>query len=215
MTDESHPVERSEKCERVIFAIVSEILRVMSLTNQVWARKLVGNILKKPIRQMAEIIVSFDEDIAVQGWSATMKEYLVDFVKDYRVRGFENVSRLASFDRMQPPALRRHLPVMGRDDVKFIASDISIVHDPKDGNILYVQDTHQHAYRETLSASARWWCGYLPTRRLTDRDVTPGGCPILSAGLPAWVCYCESAQSQVRGLHERRPAWFKSPWIRI
>jgi hypothetical protein len=54
-------MEHSEKVERVIYSITTEIMRVMALRNKAWARKFIGTMLKKPVRQMAE------------GWSSLMK----------------------------------------------------------------------------------------------------------------------------------------------
>jgi hypothetical protein len=230
MTDESHPVERNEKCDRVIFAIVSEILRVMSLTNRAWARKLIGIILKKPIRKMAEIVVRFDEDIAVQGWSATMKGYLLDFVTDYRVRGFDNVPKtgplLIACNHPGSYDMPIISSVMGRDDVKFIASDISIVHElPNIMEHFIFMSRDAHKSMLTVRTAIRHLQDggavliYPRGDVEPDQDVTPGG-------LPDFERWSPSSEVLLRKVPQTRtlmvftkgvlsPRWFKSPWIRI
>jgi hypothetical protein len=230
MTNENQPIERNEKFDRVVYAIVSEILRVMTLKNKVWARKLIGNLLKKPIRKMAEIVVSFDEEIAVRGWSATMKDYLDDFVTDYRVKGFENVPQtgplLIACNHPGSYDMPIISTVMGRDDVKFIASDISIVHELPNimEHFIFMSRDAHHSMLTVRTAIRHLQAGgavliYPRGDVEPDQDVTPGGRPDFERWSP-------SSEVLLRKVPQTRtlmvftkgvlaPRWIKSPWIRI
>ena len=125
------PESVKRKLEVVSFAIVTEFLGVLTLRDKPWARSVVAALFRLPVQRMAEKLIGLDENVAAHGWSAAMGLFLQDFVADYRVRGLDNVPRSGpllvicnhpgSYDM---PILST---VMGRDDLKIIASDISIV----------------------------------------------------------------------------------------
>lgn len=145
------PLERDEtKLEQVSFAIVSEIMGVLMLRDKHWARSVVGTIFQIPVQRMAERLILLDENVAAHGWSAAMGLFLRNFVADYQVKGVENVpsngpllvicNHPGSYDM---PILST---VMGRDDLKVIASDISIVHllpSVREHFIFMFRDAHQ------------------------------------------------------------------------
>jgi hypothetical protein len=179
---------------------------------------------------LAEIVVRFDEDIAVQGWSATMKGYLLDFVTDYRVRGFDNVPKtgplLIACNHPGSYDMPIISSVMGRDDVKFIASDISIVHElPNIMEHFIFMSRDAHKSMLTVRTAIRHLQDggavliYPRGDVEPDQDVTPGG-------LPDFERWSPSSEVLLRKVPQTRtlmvftkgvlsPRWFKSPWIRI
>lgn len=222
--------ERNEKIERVIYATISEIMRVMTLQNKAWARKLIGKLLRKALRQMAERVVKFDEDIAGQGWSKTMREALAEFVVDYRVKGVENIPRtgplLIACNHPGSYDMPIISTVMGRDDVKFIASDISIVHElPNIMEHFIFMSRDAHRSMLTVRAAIRHLQAggavliYPRGDVEPDQDVTPGGMPDFERWSP-------SSEVFVRRVPETRtlmvftkgvlsPRWLKNPLIKI
>ena len=230
MSDENQLVERDKKINRVIYAIVTEILGVMSLGNKPWSRKVIGSILKRPIQKMAEILVRFDEDITVQGWSATMKAYLADYVADYRVVGIENIPKtgplLLSSNHPGSYDMPIITTVVGRDDVKFITSDISIVRELP--NIMeHFIFMSRDVYKSMLTV--RTAIRHLQNGGAVliyprgdvepDQDVTPGGMPDFERWSPSSEVFLrkvpETKTLMVFAKGVLAQHWFKQPWIKV
>lgn len=136
--------------EQVSFAIVSEIMGVFALRGVPWMRPLIKTIFQIPVRKLADKLVWLDENVAAHGWSAAMGLFLQDFVAAYRVKGEENIptsgpllaicNHPGAYDM---PILSK---VMGRDDLKVISSDISIVRllpNVREHFIFMFRDAHQ------------------------------------------------------------------------
>lgn len=216
--------------DRVVHAIITEIVRVMNLTGKPWARPIIGSILRLPASRLADKLVRLDENVASLGWSAAMGKFLGDFVTDYRVKGVENVPRSGpvlifgnhpgSYDM---PILST---VMGRDDLKIVASDISIILHLPDimGHFIFIsRDPYKSmlTVRSVLRHLGKGGAVLIFPRGDVepDQDITPGGMPDFEHWSPSPELFLRKVpQTHVlavfaKGVLSQR--WFNNPFVRL
>jgi hypothetical protein len=125
------PEHVGTRMEQVNFAVVSEIMGVLTLRDKPWARPLIKTIFRVPAQRLAKKLVWLDGNVAAYGWSAAMGLFMGDFVADYQVMGVENIPAEGPLLAISNHPGAYDMPilskVMGRDDLKVISSDISIV----------------------------------------------------------------------------------------
>ena len=226
----SKPDEPGVMMDRLVFAIITEIMGIMSLRDKPWARPVLGSVLQLPVRLLAEKLMRLEENVAAQGWSAAMGMFLSDFVTDYRVRGLENVPKTGpllvvcnhpgSYDM---PILST---VMGRDDLKIIASDISIVRqlpNVMEHFIFISRDPHKSML--TVRSALRHLHGgggvlIFPRGEVEpDQDVTPGALPDFERWSPSPELFLRKVpQTRVLVVFAKgvlSPRWFQSLFVRM
>lgn len=227
---ESMQTKTTVQKDRLVFAIITEIMRVMNLRGKSWARPILGSILRLPVSRLAEKLIRLDENVAALGWSAAMGKFLADFVTDYQVKGLENVPRRGpvlivcnhpgSYDM---PILST---VMGRDDLKIIASDISIIRQlPSIMEHFIFISTDPYKSMLTVRSALRHLMqggGVLIFPRgdvEPDQGVTPGGMPDFEHWSSSLELFLRKApQTRVlavfaKGVLSRR--WFNSSLARL
>lgn len=224
------PENVKRKQEVVSFAILTEFMRVLALRDTPWARSMVATIFRLPVRRMAEKLIGLDENVAAHGWSAAMGLFLQDFVADYRVRGLENVppsgpllvvsNHPGSYDM---PILST---VMGRDDLKVIASDISIVRllpSIREHFIFISRDVHQSmlTVRSTIRHLKSGGSVLIFPRGEVepDQDVSPGAMPDFGRwSLSSELFLRKVPQTQVLAVFAKgvlSPRWINHPIVRM
>lgn len=223
-------VETNDLRERLFSALISEILRVMSLRGKSWARLIVGNLLKLPVYQLVDKLIRLDENVARHGWSAAIGGFLADFVSEYRVTGLENVPRQGSLLVVGNHPGSYDMPilstVMGRDDLKVITSDIAVVRllpNIAEHFIFISRDVHKSMLTvRTAIRHLRDGGSVLIFPRgdvEPDQDVSPGGMPNFERWSQSSEFFLRKApQTRVLVVFTRgvlSPRWFKSPLVRI
>jgi hypothetical protein len=224
------PDGNKTKLEEVSFAIVTEFMRVLTLRDNPWARSMVATIFRLPVRRMAEKLIGLDENVAAHGWSAAMGLFLQDFVADYRVRGLENVppsgpllvicNHPGSYDM---PILST---VMGRDDLKVIASDISIVRllpSIREHFIFISRDVHQSmlTVRTTIRHLKSGGSVLIFPRGEVepDQDISPGALPDFERwSLSPELFLRKVPQTQILAVFAKgvlSPRWINHPIVRM
>ncbi|MEJ2352597.1 MAG: hypothetical protein P8Y03_22655 [Anaerolineales bacterium] len=112
-------------------AILLEIQGVMGLTRDSWTARLVGALFGRSARRMANLLVQLDHDIASAGLSAGAGNLLARLIQDYQVNPPEAIPRegplLVASNHPGAYDLLILVASLGRDDLKIISSDISIL----------------------------------------------------------------------------------------
>jgi hypothetical protein len=224
-----HPLPPADP-DAVTQAILAEALNVMGAAHRAWARQPLQALLRAPARKLAQLFADFDGAVANRGWCQAMHSLLARFVRQVRLSGAETLPRTgplllasnhpAAFDVLILSA------VLGRDDLKIIASDIAFIRCLPAVVSHFIPVPEQLARRATCVRAAirhlRQGGALLifPRGQVEpDPAVTPGALPDLERWSPSLELFLRKAPqtrlvvSIVSGVLSA--GWFQHPLIRL
>lgn len=216
--------------QSVTTAILNEIQGVMGLTRHAWAAGLVRVLFGPPTRRLANMLVQLDHDVEAYGLAAAAGNLLSNLDQEYRVECLEAIPQdgplLVASNHPGAYDILMLAASLGRDDIKVISSDITILpHLPSIAPRFVPISQNPHRRMAAFRAGLRHLLdgGALLLFPRGDVEIDPDLSPEALHGIDRWSASLELFLRRATGTRlvvaivggVLSPRWFNHPILRL